>query len=151
MEMPLDHAAHLALVFNHEDAQTHTQTPARLPLKMEGSATETMNVMNASRRPRAGTASLRTMGRDSSDEPSEPPLMKETMVAIEAAQLSRALHDIRSPLTVLVCNRRFLSELLARAGIEDAELVEIMEDDGAALARLQEAVETFNMLARGSR
>jgi hypothetical protein len=73
------------------------------------------------------------------------------MVVIEAARFSRALHDMRSPLTVLVCNRRFLSELLAKAGIESAELVEIMEDDVVALTRLQEAIETFNTLARGSR
>ncbi len=85
------------------------------------------------------------------EDGSEPTGAKEKMVAIDAVRLSRALHDMRSPLTVLVCNRRFLSELLAKAGIESAELVEIMEDDGAALARLQEVVETFNAIARGAR
>ncbi|MDQ3034617.1 MAG: hypothetical protein M3Y87_19565 [Myxococcota bacterium] len=72
-------------------------------------------------------------------------------VAIDPALLSRAAHDLRSPLTVLVCNRRFLEEILTRAGIDSAEVREILEDDAAALARLEEAAASLDSLARRSR
>jgi K+-sensing histidine kinase KdpD len=71
--------------------------------------------------------------------------------SIDAATLSQLAHDLRSPLTVLVCNRRFLQEIVARAGIEDSELREILEDDAAALARLEQAVAGLDVIARRSR
>jgi signal transduction histidine kinase len=71
--------------------------------------------------------------------------------SIDAATLSQLAHDLRSPLTVLVCNRRFLQEIVARAGIEDPELREILEDDAAALARLEQAVAGLDVIARRSR
>lgn len=81
----------------------------------------------------------------------EPARGTAAAVPIDPSLLARAAHDLRSPLTVLVCNRRFLEETIARAGIDTAEIREILEDDAAALARLEEAVASLDSLARRSR
>ena len=101
-----------------------------------------------------GTASPSDIPDSSAERapaPAQPAAGGAPAGAIDPSLLARAAHDLRSPLTVLVCNRRFLEETLARAGIDSAEIREILEDDVAALARLEEAVASLDSLARRSR
>lgn len=67
---------------------------------------------------------------------------------VDRAFLGRLAHDLRSPLTVLVCNRRFLMEILAEACATDADLREILEDDAAALQRMEEALAALDVVRR---
>lgn len=81
----------------------------------------------------------------------ESPSGDQAPSAIDPAALSRLAHDLRSPLTVLVCNLRFLQDLLAEGPDVDPEVKEILEDDAAALARLDELVASLGALAKGKR
>lgn len=84
--------------------------------------------------------------------PDPAPGVVSGAIVIDPALLTRAAHDLRSPLTVLLCNRRFLQEILAKAGLDDDDDVrEILEDDANALARLEQGVANLDVLARGIR
>ncbi len=84
--------------------------------------------------------------------PDAAPGVVSGAIVIDPALLTRAAHDLRSPLTVLLCNRRFLQEILAKAGLDDDDDVrEILEDDANALARLEQGVANLDVLARGIR
>lgn len=67
-------------------------------------------------------------------------------VRVDPAQLARIAHDLRSPLTVLVCNRRDLRERH-----DDESTREILEDDELALVRLESIVSALEELVRQSK
>jgi nitrogen fixation/metabolism regulation signal transduction histidine kinase len=91
------------------------------------------------------------------DDPTKPAEPTSTdapgPITIDRDVLRRVLHDLRSPMTVLVCNRGFLEEALApeRAAIDRALVDEILSDDASAVARIERAVAMLESLAREPR
>lgn len=87
------------------------------------------------RAPLLGSAAMESPSDDASSGASEK--------LEQNAELLRIVHDLRSPLTVLVCNRREL-----RVRHPDELTREILDDDELALARLDSIIDALELLTR---